>query len=90
MTLIKKILIGIGVILILGVGINYGLNIWVKAKLPKIITENNDSPFKISYKNIHIDLWSGSAIVNEIVISPKKRPENDPIKLGIYATVKSI
>ena len=90
MALIKKILIGVGVILVLGVGINYGLNIWVKVKLPKIITENNDSPFKVSYKNIHIDLWSGSAKVYEIGIYPKNRPENDTIKLGIYATVKSI
>ena len=90
MTLIKKTLIGVVVILVLGVGINYGLNIWVKVKLPKIITENNDSPFKISYKNIDIDLWSGSAKVYEIAISPKNLPENDTIKLGIYANVKSI
>ncbi len=90
MILIKKILIVVGVILVLGVGINYGLNIWVKVKLPKIITENNDSPFKISYKNIDISLWSGSIKVHKIKIFPKNRPENDTIKLGIYANVKSI
>ena len=90
MTLIKKILIGVGVILVLGVVANYGLNIWVKAKLPKIITENNDSPYKITYKNIEIALWSGSIKADGIVISPKTRPENDTTKMGIYATVKSI
>ena len=90
MTLIKKILIGVGVVFVLGVVANYGLNIWVKAKLPKIITENNDSPYKIKYENIDIALWTGSIKADGIVISPKTRPENDTTKMGIYATVKSI
>ena len=90
MTLLKKILIGVGVILVLGLFANYGINIWVKAKLPKIITENNDSPYKISYKNINIDVWSGSIKTDGIVISPKIRPEKDTTKMGIYATIKSV
>lgn len=90
MSLLKKILIGVGVILVLGVFANYGINIWVKAKLPKIITENNDSPYKISYKDINIDVWSGSIKADGIVISPKTRPENDTTKMGIYATIKTV
>ena len=90
MALYKKILIGLGILLILCFVANYGLNLWVNAKLPKIITENNVSPYKISYKNIEIDMWSGSVKADGIVISPKTRPENDTTKMGIYATVKSI
>ncbi|MGC4041113.1 MAG: hypothetical protein QM710_10100 [Flavobacterium sp.] len=85
-----KLLIGLGLLTVLAVILNVGLNIWIQHQLPKIINKKNDSAYFITYKKLRISLWHSNMNAEEIVIIPKAGIKDSINKAGIYGTVKSI
>lgn len=90
MKLYKKIIIGITSFIILAVAVNLALNFWVNKKLPVIITENNKTPYHITYKSIEMSIWSGYIKASGIIVVPKKTMHDTVNKIGIYARIESI
>lgn len=90
MSLNKKIIIGILSFLVLLFLINSGLNFWVKKQLPKIIQDNNTTPYQITYEDIKIDLWSAAIYASNIVINPKNAPKDSATKIGIYSKIGTV
>ncbi|MCC9072849.1 DUF748 domain-containing protein [Flavobacterium sp. F-65] len=90
MSLNKKITIGIFSFLTLLLLINSGLNFWVKKQLPKIIQDNNTTPYQITYEDIKIDLWSADIYASNIAINPKNAPKDSATKIGIYSKIKTV
>lgn len=90
MSLNKKIIIGIVSFLALLFLINSGLNFWVKKQLPKIIQDNNKTPYQITYEDIKIDLWAADIYASNIVVNPKNAPKDSTTKIGIYSKIKTV
>lgn len=90
MTLTKKIIIGIVSFLVLLLLVNFGLNFWLTNRLPKVIKENNETPYHISYDKLTIDLLPANIYITDIIVSPKIKPKNSTHKIGVYAKTKSI
>ncbi len=90
MAIWRKILITIGILLILVVVANIGVNFWIKEKLPELINEKNNSPYQITYKNIDVSILGGDALISEIVLVPKNSLNKTEVKSGIYATIESV
>jgi len=86
----SKIAIGIGALLLLILILNVGFNLWIKYQLPKIISEQNDSPYAISYKNLEVSFWDSNIKADQIVIVPKAAVKDSVTKAGIYAKVHSL
>lgn len=90
MSLTKKIALGIVsflAILLLG---TFGLNFWLTNQLPKIIKENNKTPYHITYDQLTIDLLPSNIYIYDLAVIPKIKPKNSTKKIGIYAKAKSI
>ncbi len=90
MALYKKIIIGVLSIIIFIFLIDFGLNFWIDRKLPSIISEQNDSPYSITYKNLEVSIWPGNIHISEIIVVPKSAIKNIKTKAGIYGDIKSI
>ena len=90
MSLTKKILIGIVSFLALLLVINFGLNFWLTNQLPKVIKDNNKTPYNISYDKLTVDLIPANIYISNIVIVPKVKPKKSAEKIGVYAKTKSI
>lgn len=90
MSLTKKILIGIVSFLALLLVINFGLNFWLTNQLPKVIKDNNKTPYNISYDKLTVDLIPANIYISNIVIVPKVKPKKSADKIGVYAKTKSI
>jgi hypothetical protein len=86
----KKTLIGIGILIVLALILNIGLNYWIRKQLPVIINENNNSPYQITYKTLEVALFDGNAIAKEITVVPKSSLKKTDVKAGIYTTIQSI
>lgn len=90
MLLTKKIVFGIVAFLALLLLVNFGLNIWLTNQLPKIIKENNDTPYLISYDKLTVDLLPANIYISNVVVAPKIKPKNSTDKIGVYANITSI
>ena len=90
MSLNKKIIIGILSLIALLFLINSGLNFWVKKQLPKIIQDNNKTPYQITYEDIKIDLWSADIYASNIVVNPKNASKDNAVKIGIYSKIETV
>ncbi|MES2575183.1 MAG: hypothetical protein V4572_09580 [Bacteroidota bacterium] len=90
MSLNKKIIIGIVSFLSLLLLVNFGLNFWLTNRLPKLIKENNETPYHITYDKLTIDLLPANIYITDVVIIPKIKPKNSINKIGVYAKTKSI
>jgi hypothetical protein len=90
MSLAKKIIFGLAAFLIVLLFINVGLNFWLTNQLPKVIKENNETPYHITYEKLTIDLLSANIYISEITILPKTKPKNSSAKIGVYAKTASI
>ncbi|WP_395078085.1 hypothetical protein [Flavobacterium sp.] len=90
MNLYKKILFWIVGFLALVLFINFGLNYWVNKHLPKIIFEENQTPYQITYKDLKISLWNSSIKASQINIVPKATLKDSINKAGIYSKIESI
>ncbi|MES2545860.1 MAG: hypothetical protein V4548_13320 [Bacteroidota bacterium] len=89
MALFKKIIIGILSTLLFIFLVDFGLNFWIDKKLPKIISEQNDSRYSITYKNLEVSVWSGNIRATEIIVVPKSSIKSLVQKNGIYTIIKS-
>ena len=83
-------MIGIGILIVLALILNIGLNYWIRKQLPVIINENNNSPYQITYKTLEVALFDGNAIAKEITVVPKSSLKKTDVKAGIYTTIQSI
>lgn len=90
MILNKKLIIAVLSIFVILLTINFGLNFWIDKKLPKLLSENNATPYTIAYQNLEVDLWSTTIRANKILITPKENPKKSNEKLGIYTNIKNI
>lgn len=90
MSLTKKIIFGSISFLALLLLINFGLNFWLTTRLPKIIKENNETPYHISYDKLKIDLIPANIYISNIAVIPKIKPKKSIHKIGVYANTKSI
>lgn len=86
----KKVFIGLGIVLILALLVNFGLNLWIKHQLPQIINDENNSPHQISYKDISVSLFTQNIQISDIDIVPKNSVGKDTIKRGLYAKAERI
>lgn len=83
---VKKICIGLGIVLILVLLANFGLNIWLKTQLPKYIKNNTD--YKVSYKLMEVDLLSGNILSTGITVN-SKNPQNIDV-IGLQGTIDTL
>ena len=67
----KKVFIGLGIVLILALLVNFGLNLWIKHQLPQIINDENNSPHQISYKDISVSLFTQNIQISDIDIAAR-------------------
>jgi hypothetical protein len=88
MKILKRILITLGCLLVLLVIANFGAAWYISKKLPSIIKEQKDFPYNLSYKDLDVNLLTGSFNMDEAHIVPKDTAS--AAKNGIYAEVKSI
>ncbi len=83
---VKKVLFGLGILLIIFLLANFGLNIWLKTQLPKYIKNNTD--YKVSYKTLDVDLGTGNIISTGIAVN-SKNPQNINV-IGIQGTIDTL
>jgi len=83
---VKKLLIGLGVLLVIILLANFGLNIWLKTRLPDYIKNNTD--YKVSYKSLEVDLLSGNILATKISVN-NKNPQNNNV-IGLQGTIDTL
>lgn len=83
---VKKLLVGLGVLLVIVLLANFGINIWLKTQLPDYIKNNTD--YKVSYKNLEVDLLSGNILATEISVN-NKNPKNNNV-IGLQGTIDTL
>lgn len=83
---VKKLLIGLGVLLIIFLLANFGLNIWLKTRLPNYIKNNTE--YKVSYKTLDVDLGTGNIISTGITVN-SKNPQNINV-IGLQGTIDTL
>jgi hypothetical protein len=89
MSLTKKITLGIISFLALLLLVNFGLNFWIQKQFPKIIAQNNTTPYHITYEKIKVNLFSSTIYASNLVVIPKKKLKKSNIKIGIYSKIES-
>lgn len=82
----RKIAIALGVLVLLFVVANFGVNFWLKRYLPNYIKNNSD--YKVSYKTLDIDLGTGNIRSTGITVASKN--PNNPNVIGLDGTVDSL
>ena len=86
----KKIaLFALGTLAVLAI-ISIGINWWINAKLPQLITEKNETPYEIKYKDLDISLLSRTIDATEITIVPKERSKDSLSKNGLFGSVDRV
>ncbi|CEJ67754.1 hypothetical protein BN1195_00030 [Chryseobacterium oranimense G311] len=83
---VKKLLIGLGILLLILLAANFGLNIWLKTQLPGYIKKNTD--YKVSYKTLDVDLGSGNIFASGITVN-SKNPQNTNV-IGLQGTIDTL
>ena len=83
---VKKLLIGFGVLLVIILAANFGLNFWLRTQLPNYIKNNTN--YKVSYKRLDVDLGTGNILVTGITVNSKD-PQNIDAT-GLQGTVDTL
>lgn len=83
---VKKLLIGFGVLLVIFLLANFGLNFWLKNQLPNYIKNNTD--YKVSYKTLDVDLGTGNILATGISVNSKD-PQNTSV-IGLQGTIDTL
>lgn len=83
---VKKLFVGLGILLVIILLANFGLNIWLKTQLPKYIKNNTD--YKVSYKSMEVDLMSGNILATKISVN-SKNPQNINV-IGLQGTIDTL
>lgn len=86
----KKIGIIIAGIVVLLIVLSIGANWWIDAKLPQLISDKNETPYHIKYKELKISLLSKTIEATGITIIPKAQEKDSLAKNGIFASVQKI
>ncbi len=84
--LFKIGLIALGILAIVILIANFGLNLWLKYQLPNYIKNNSD--YKINYKTLNVDLGTGNVFASGISVN-SKNPTNRE-KLALQGTVDTL
>ena len=79
----KKLLYWMGGIFLFLVILNFALNFWIKAKVPAIIEEQNDTAYNLAFEKLNFSLLNSSLSLKGVSVTPK---ENFPGKLPIDFT----
>ena len=87
---IKKIgYIVLGIIVFLALTA-IGINWWIDAKLPELISKKNDSPYHIQYKDLDVSLFTKTIHATGITVVPKETQKDSLSKNGIFGSVESL
>ncbi|CAM3341827.1 DUF748 domain-containing protein [Flavobacterium longum] len=84
---IKRIAIVVLSCLALAFVVDFALNWWIAAKLPRIINRENDTPYQITYKDLDISLLGRNLTATEVVVVPKASLHSTKTKAGLYANI---
>ena len=82
----KRLLWGFGILLVILLAANFGLNMWLKTQLPDYIKKNTD--YKVSYKTLDIDLGTGNILASGITVN-SKNPQNTDV-IGLQGTIDTL
>ena len=82
----KIFLVILGILFLLFLVVNFGLNIWLQNRLPDYVKNNSD--YKISYKTLDVDLGTGNIFASGITIN-NKNPKNNNV-IGLQGTVDTL
>lgn len=77
-------------VLVIILVVTFGLDYWVSKKLPGIINDNNDSQYKVVYRDIDISLVRRTIFATDIVLVPKNAIDSKVTLPGLYAKVASV
>ena len=69
----------LGIIFLLFLAVNFGINFWLKTKLPAYIKNNSD--YKISYHSLDVDLGTGNIYATGISVNNKNAENQNVIRL---------
>lgn len=83
---VEKLLIGFGVLLVIILAANFGVNFWLRTQLPVYIKDNTN--YKISYKKLDVDLGTGNILATGITVN-SKNPQNIEV-IGLQGTVDTL
>jgi len=89
MKILKRILIVIASLAVLLVILNFGAAWYITKKLPSIINEQKDFPYNLSYKDLDVNLLTGSFTMEAAALAPKGSVA-EGVKNGVFAQIKSI
>lgn len=76
----------LGIMFLLFLAVNFGINFWLKSKLPGYIKNNSD--YKISYQSLDVDLGTGNIYATGISVN-NKNPENQNV-IRLQGTVDTL
>lgn len=82
----NRLLIGLGIAAFVFLAANFGLNFWLKNKLPDYI--KNNSAYKVSYAHLDVDMGTGNILATALKVS-SKNPNNDNI-IGLDGTIDTV
>lgn len=83
---VKRLLISLGVLAVIFLLGNFGLNFWLKTQLPNYIKNNTD--YKVSYKTLDVDLGTGNILSTGITVN-SKNPQNTDV-IGLQGTIDTL
>lgn len=83
---VKRLLISFGVLAGILLAANFGVNIWLKTRLPDYIKKNTD--YKVFYKTLDVDLASGNIFATGISVNSKD-PQNTDV-IGLQGTIDTL
>lgn len=78
-----------GIIALLAI-LSIGANWYIDTKLPRLISDKNETPYHIQYKELDISLFSKTIVARGITIIPKEREKDSLSKNGIFASVERV
>lgn len=83
---VKRLLITFGILAVILLATNFGLNIWLKTQLPEYIKKN--TAYQVSYKTLDVDLGTGNIFAAGISINSKD-PQNTDV-IGLQGTIDTL
>ena len=89
MKLFKKIAIVVVSLIALILLVNYGGSLYISKKLPTILKKEKGFPYNFNYKDLDINLFTGSFTMHDAYLAPKDSIEA-AVKNGIFGKIKAI
>ena len=78
-----------GCLAVLLVILNFAAERYISKKLPTIINDQKDFPYNLSYKDLDVNLLTGSFSMQGAALAPKGKIDA-AIKSGVFAQIKSV